>query len=247
MDILYVIGRGSKKDNLELRMSLRSIARFGSNIGKVIVVGVPPKWLSADVSTLVVEDKYSYKHSNILLCIESAVDAGLVSGDFLYSSDDHFYCREVDFAHYPYYYKCPLRDKVSRCDPWYKYHKSLYDTRILCEKHNLPVGNYSQHCNTHMHTDVIQKIKPIIHESYLLQFGVEPTSLIMNAWQTMPNPPQTEKREDVKITTATSLADIWRQIGDRDCFSIADSAFSYGAMQKFFEQEYNIKSVFEAD
>ena len=74
MDILYVIGRGSQKNNLELRMSLRSICKYGKNIGKVIVAGTPPKWLSDEAEKLVVQDRYSYKHQNILLCIEKAVD-----------------------------------------------------------------------------------------------------------------------------------------------------------------------------
>ena len=135
MDIVYVIGTESKHGNLELRMSLRSIAMYGMNKGKVIVVGAPPKWLSDEVIKVNVEDKYVYKHSNILMCIEKVVDLGLVDGDFLYSSDDHFYCREVDFDNYPYYIKGPLRKRVDELDPFYNYHKSLCDTRMLCEKH----------------------------------------------------------------------------------------------------------------
>jgi len=247
MDIVYVIGTESRHGNLELRMSLRSIAMYGNNIGKVIVVGTPPNWLSDEVIKVPVADKYVYKHSNILMCIEKVVDLGLVDGDFLYSSDDHFYCRYVDFNNYPYYLKGPLRKRVNELDPFYNYHKSLYDTRMLCEKHGFPTRNYSQHCNTHMHADVIRRIKPILRESYGLPFGVEPTSIVMNAWQTFPNAPKVTKREDVKILQAKSLADIWEQIGDRDCFSIGDSAFSGKAMMSFFKEEYGIKSIYEND
>lgn len=247
MDIVYVIGNGSKKDNLELRMSLRSIEKYGENIGTVIVVGFPPSWLSNDVVKVQVDDKYVYKHSNILMCIEKVVDLGLVKGDFLYSSDDHFYCREVDFDKYPYYIKGTLRKRVNELDPFYSYHKSLCDTRMLCEKHGLPTRNYSQHCNTHMHSEVIRRIKPILRESYGLPFGVEPTSIVMNAWQTYQNAPKVTKREDVKILQAKSIADIFEQIGDRDCFSIGDSAFSGKAMMSFFKSEYGTKSIFEKD
>ena len=247
MDIVYVIGRESKHGNIELRMSLRSIAKYGKNIETVIVAGFPPAWLSDDVIKVPVDDKYVYKHSNILMCVEKVVDLGLVNGDFLYSSDDHFYCSEVDFDNYPYYFKGPLRKKVSTIDPFYNYHKSLCDTRMLCEKHGFPTRNYSQHCNTHMHSEVIKEIKPILHESYGLPFGVEPTSIVMNAWQTFPDAPEVTKREDVKILQARSIAEIWEQIGDRDCFSIGDSAFAGKAMMSFFKAEYGIKSIFEKD
>lgn len=247
MDILYIIGNGSTKDNLELRMSLRSISKYGTNIGKVIVAGSPPQWLSDDVVTVEIKDKYSYKHQNILHSIETVIDRGIVEGEFLYSSDDHFYVKPVDFNHYPYFYKCELRRSVSKTDPFYQYHKSLYDTYRLCTKYGLPTDNYSQHCNTHMHTDVFRTCRDIIHESYLLPYGVEPTSILMNVWQTLPNAPELELREDVKILHANTVSEIYEQIGDRDCFSIGDSIFSDEAIYEFFNQEYNIKSIFEND
>ena len=247
MDIVYVVGTDSVHDNLEFRMSLRSIARYGYGIGKVVVVGYPPKWLSDEVEKVEVRDRYSYKHSNILMCIEHVVDLGIVKGDFLYSSDDHFYCREVDFDEYPYYIKGVLRDSVYRNDPFYNYRKSLCDTRSLCLKHGMQAKDYSQHCNTHMHSEVIKSIREIIHESYGLPFGVEPTSLIMNAWQMREDAPKVTKRDDIKILRAKSLGDIWQQIGNRDCFSIGDSAFNGKAVREFFAEEYGIKSAFEAD
>ena len=247
MDILYVIGDGSKYDNLELRMSLRSICKYGTNIGKIIIVGKPPKWLSKEAVCLEVEDKYHYKHQNILLCIEEAIDRGLVHGDFLYSSDDHFYVKNVDFNRYPYFVKGELRYTANPTDRFYQYHKSLCDTRRLCTKYGLPTLNYSQHCNTHMHTEVFKSIRHIIRESYKLPYGVEPTSIIMNAWQTWDNPPQVVERKDMKIMEAKSKEDILMQIGDRDCFSISDRAFQKGYLMQFFNDEYSIKTVFESD
>lgn len=247
MDILYVIGHGSQKNNLELRMSLRSICKYGKNIGKVIVAGLPPKWLSDEAVKLPVDDRYSYKHQNILLCIEKAIEMRLVEGDFLYSSDDHFYVKPVDFEDYPFFSKGELRKSVQRTDPYFQYHKSLYDTRCICLKYGLPTMNYSQHCNTHMHTDVFRQILPIIHETYKLPYGVEPTSIIMNAWQTTDNPPKTVQRNDVKVLKAKTIADIYSQIGERDCFSIGDSLFSSQAIFDFFDAEYPTSSPFEKD
>ena len=245
MDIVYVIGKGSKKDNLELRMSLRSIDKYGTNVGRVIVVGAPPSWLSKEVEQLQVADKYPYKHSNILNCIEAVVDEKLVKGDFLYSSDDHFYVKNTDFEKYPYYIKGDLRKAVDPNDFFYKYHKSLVDTRELCIRHGLPTKNYSQHCNTHMHTGVIEDISEILQESFLLPYGVEPTSIIMNAWQLRPDAPKTEHREDIKITKAYTVDGIKREIGERECFSIGDNVFKTGEIMQFFNWEYGGKSKYE--
>lgn len=239
MDIVYIVGRGSAYNNIELRMSLRSICKYGKNIGTVAVIGAPPVWLSDEVGTLYVPDKYSYKHSNILTCIERAVDEGIVKGEFLYSSDDHFYVRNVDFDKYPYFYKDGgLPTAISQNDIHYQYHKSLYDTRLLLLKHNLPTKNYSQHCNTHMHADVIKDIRPIIHESYRMDFGAEPTSLIMNAWSVRKNAPVAVKRADLKVTKAASVKELYEKIGAKDCFSVGDSIFSSYALTDLFKYEY---------
>lgn len=245
MDIVYVVGRKERENYLNLRMSLRSINRFGSGIDKVIVVGFPPKWLSTKVIARVVPDRYLYKHSNILFCLEQVVAEGLVQGDFLYSSADHFYVKPVDFNSYPVYIKGELRRNANKSDSHYQYHRSLYDTYLLCVKHGLPTLNYAQHCNTHMHSEVIKDIHDIILESYDFPYGVEPTSIVMNAWQTSAGAPKSQKRTDLKLASAESVGEILIGIGENECFSIADSIYNNRAIYDFFHTEYPIKSIYE--
>ncbi|MBR0299772.1 MAG: hypothetical protein IJQ93_05590, partial [Bacteroidales bacterium] len=53
MDILYIVGAGcSRCNDFELRMSLRSIAMYGKNVGRVFVCGHCPDWLSDEVVKL---------------------------------------------------------------------------------------------------------------------------------------------------------------------------------------------------
>ena len=69
----------------------------------------------------------------------------------------------------------------------------------------------------------------------------------MNAWQTTENPPETVHRNDVKIQKAKDIADLYSQIGDRDCFSIGDSVFGTQAIFDFFDAEFPTSSPFEKD
>lgn len=246
MDILYIVGKGSKHDNMELRYSLRSICKYGYGIGKIVIAGTPPDWLSSEAVQVCCSDPFQYKHSNILRCIENVVDKGLVDGDFLYSSDDHFYVRPTDFANYPYYYKSEqLRPFVDDMDRFYKYHKSLVDTRMILIKNNLPYRNYSQHCNTHMNADVVREHREMIHATFKLHYGAEPTSIIMNAWSIRPDFPNTTLRRDSKIDHADNLKHLHEQIGSREAFSIGDAIFNGHALQDFFNEEFPNKCVFE--
>ena len=248
MDILYILGRGSKHDNIELRMSLRSISRYGSGIGRVIVAGYPCDWLSDSVLKVPIEDKYGRKHLNLMNCLLKVVDLGLVDGEFLYSSDDHFYIKPTAFDSYPYYTKgVSLRNKAIKGTRHYGYHLSLVQTRLLLEKYGLPVTNYEQHCNTHMHAKVFNNFRTLVEESLTLERGAAPTSLIMNAWSaTEYSPKEIMKRKDIKINVATSVEDIKTQIGDSECFSIGDSVFmSGGALKDFFSKEFPKKCRYE--
>lgn len=247
MDILYIVGTGSRHDNLELRMSLRSICKHGTGIGRVIVAGYPCSWLSDQVVRIPIENKYGRKHLNLMHCIQQVVERGLITGEFLYSSDDHFYTKPTDFAHYPYYAKSlKLRQKAVKGERNYGYHLSLVETKNLLEKHRLPTYNFEQHCNTHMHAKVVKDFKKLIDESFTLSRGAAPTSLIMNAWLSTDYAPQDiVSRPDSKIRAAANLEELKLQIGDRECFSISDSLFSCSALDDYFKSEYPDKCRFE--
>lgn len=246
MDILYIIGKSSKHDNIELRYSLRSICKYGHGIDKVVVAGTPPDWLSKEAVQVCVSDPFNYKHSNILRCIENVVNKGIVSGDFLYSSDDHFYVRPTDFNNYPYYYKSEhLRSVVDDMDKYYKYHRSLVDTRMILLKNNLPDRNYSQHCNTHMHSEIIKEYSEMIHSTFKLKYGVEPTSIIMNAWSVKEGFPKITLRHDSKIDFADDVKHLRELIGSREAFSIGDAIFNVSCLQDLFNEEFPDKCIFE--
>lgn len=247
MDIVYILGTGSKHDNLELRMSLRSICKYGKNIGRVIVAGDPVDWLSDEVVKVKIPVKYKRKHHEMMNRVQYVVENGIVDGEFLVSSDDHFYVKPTDFDNYPYYVKnIKLRDKAIKGERCYGYHLSLVQTRRLLESHEMPIVNFEEHCNTHLHAKVIKDFKWLLDETYALERGSPPTTVVMNAWLTTNyHPEELLKRNDIKINKADSVQEIRNAIGDRECFSIGDSVFSGKAIMDFFAEEYPSKCKYE--
>lgn len=56
-DILYILGHGADKiDNVPLRWSLRSLAKHATNVGRVIVAGNIPAWLSDEVVKVPIDE-----------------------------------------------------------------------------------------------------------------------------------------------------------------------------------------------
>lgn len=108
MDALYILGRGSKWDNNELRYSLRSLARHVHGLGRVFVVGTDPKWLSDAVTYVAKKDASAFKEFNIAEKIAWTFQHTDISNDVLFLNDDHFLLRNITAATYPYFHRGPL-------------------------------------------------------------------------------------------------------------------------------------------
>ena len=174
MDILYVVGNGSLWQDNELRYSLRCLAYYGINVGRVFIVGHKPAFVNDEVTFIPCDDPYDMAHKNILHKVLYAIEHSDIAPHFLISSDDHFYIKHTDFDRLPVYYRewaIPERvpfDKMSN-----PYNHSLVETRRLLERHGLPVYQTNPHCNTHFDVAVYRAHKDIFDECFTLPHGGE--------------------------------------------------------------------------
>lgn len=233
MDVLYVVGKGSKHDNDELRWSLRSIEKFGKNLGRVIVAGEPPEWLSGEVIKVGIEDICKQKQKNIMNCVLSVIESGIVQGEFLYSSDDHFMTFDMDFDNYPYYIKreLPTMEKVvnvhdEKKEKFKPYWFSLSETRNVLKRNGYGTIDFSQHCNTHMHTDDYEEVVRLCEQKPEAILGYEPTCMFMNVRHKREPNLKLERRFDFKILEFKGIDDLSTKCGSRDSFSIDDCVFT---------------------
>lgn len=172
MDILYIVGRGcSRCDNFELRFSLRSIDKYGENVGKVIVAGYCPDWLSDAVIKVPCEDIYkdTRNHGNrnanvlnkLLIAVDTVTD---LNNHFLVSFDDNFYIKQTDFENYPHYVRLlnnsVLLPKHSVGESAYL--KCMANTRENLEKLGLPYINFAVHRNLHCTKESINANREIL-------------------------------------------------------------------------------------
>lgn len=139
MDALYYIGGGSMRNNMELRLSLRSLEKFGKNIDRVFVVGNKPPFLSKEVNYIWVDDKYEW-WKNAFEKTKAAIKAG-ISDEFLLMNDDFFMMAEFDALKYPYYHKgdMPL-DKEG------VYGGVVANTRKVLESMGATYKHFGVHC-----------------------------------------------------------------------------------------------------
>lgn len=222
MDILYIVGTGSKWHNYELKYSLRSIEKYGKNVDKVVIVGYKPDFVNDKVIHIPCEDIGSNKHSKILNKVLTAIKSDQLSDHFLISSDDHFYLRETDFNNLPVYYK---HEEIKGSDK-NEYRRSLLETKMFLEENRLTTYQTNPHCNTHFDVSVYNKYKDLFDKGMQLPDGIEMNCLMGNllikeGWEA-------EYFKDNKIKRVYSKQEFLDKIKDSECFSVYDSAIFCG-------------------
>lgn len=174
MDILYIIGPKSKTNHFELRCSLRSIEKFGKNVGNVYVVGYCPRWLSDEVIKLPCEDKYKsdditqfQKNANICYKLLYAVDHSDIGETFMVSMDDHFYVKETDFENYPYFVRNRKNYGIELPDssPGTPYLTFLSSVREYIKGKKLPILNFGLHRNRRVTREDIEACREVLGET----------------------------------------------------------------------------------
>ncbi len=228
MDILYVVGNGSKWENNELRYSLRSIEKFGRNVDRVFIVGQKPDFVSDIVTHIPCSDPFVRKHQNILHKVTKAMRESDIDKHFIVSSDDHFYTREVDFNNYPVYYQArTIQTTSANGAAPNNYHKSLAETKQMLERWGLPVYQTNPHCNTHFDADMYRLYYPLFMEAMAAKYGGEMNCLMGNILiherGVIP-----QRFMDKKIGVFSDTEDLVKQISGVECFSISDNAVLCG-------------------
>lgn len=183
VDVVYVVGGGAKnQDDRPLRWSLRSLAKFAAGLGRVIVAGQPPAWLSDAVVKVPCDVSTRGKHWNILNGVKNAVRKAGLDGPFLYSSDDHYLAKPFDLAEWPRFYKGTLQSVSSYVaengkapDAW---KASCCATYEMLKSEGFPFRDVSHHFDTWMDARDLDTVLALAKgHARETSFGFEVTSM----------------------------------------------------------------------
>ena len=244
MDILYTLGENSGHDNMELRWSLRSLAKYAKNLGKIIVAGYPPFWLSDDIvrfsAPRAKEDKHKFPH--MLRQVLYVVKKELVSGDFLLACDDYFLSKDIDLKETPYYKK---RDHIGNFEEMKAggetYRKCLVVTGEILRKHGYSDVQGNLHKFTRLNSSVVDEVKTLVDsekENPLMEYGYDPTILFQNIYA---------KHNNISFqsTKDWKIEEYNQEAVDSGIFSIDDKSFRDKKFLDYMNDEFGYPCRFE--
>lgn len=250
MTIVYTVGCGSKHNDIELKWSLRSIARNGRGIDRVVIVGHVPAFVNkSTVDCIEMTDPTPAKHFNIYAKARKAVEELKLTEEFLVSSDDHIYTGMTDFAKYPRLYQGPLRPKTdySPDKKFNAWRESIFKTRELMEKCGLPLHNTRGHFNTYFDPKYLEPLDCLMTTPQPPDTGFE-HSLLINNLKFYHEPhlaSRLVKTSDCKIEKLSGVAELNNIISTRAVVSIGDAVFGCPGVEDEFNRMFPEKCIYE--
>jgi hypothetical protein len=232
MTIAYILGDGSKHNNMELRLSLRSIEKH-LRPERVIVCGHDPGFLSDKVEYILnfpakKENDAAWGIKENLLALCNHPDT---PDTFTLLNDDYFILQPI--KDFPYYHKGELRDAMERIGSGIFY-GHLLATAVVLEKKKLPTKHFDGHWPIVYDK---QKLKKIIEEQdWTVPLGPTIRSIYCNTLGI-----EGEYAEDVK---ANSPQDWPVFCEGKSVFSVSDESFD-GNCRKYLLSLHSTKSKYE--
>ena len=233
IDVLYIVGNGSLFDNVELKYSLRSLDKFGRNVGRLFITGQCPAFIDRSKVEFMPELDIGCPAINHWWKVHQTFAKTSIGERALLMYDDIFFCKPVDCANYPWRWRSIL--PFEKPDGIYR--QSLYTAAVWLSAHGYNTLNYCLHQPCIYEQNKFLSMERDFAELKLSDCGMSVRSVYGNRFVQ-----SAEKMDDLKIRCY--VKNLPELLKDRDCFSIADNCYE-GPVKQWLEQTFPEKSRWE--
>ena len=236
IDIVYILGTGSKWKNNEIRFSLRSVEKYLSGYRDIYIVGECPSFLK-NVRHIPAKDFCQGCHErNIYEKILIACNQQAISNNFLQVGDDIFFLRPMNVAEIPCWYKGDLY-KYWEGKSGNPYAVTIKNTYNALSQRRLNTFHFDGHNAFLFNKDKFREIMP--RYDWGIRYGYAIRSLYCNTLNIQGQPMQ-----DCKIFGTHTVEQLKKTVQGRYNFSVGDSALTT-YMEIFLKELYPEPSRWE--
>jgi hypothetical protein len=239
IDIVYVLGNGSRWKDNEIRFSLRSIEKHGSGFRNVYIIGNCPVFLKK-VFHIPFPDRYNREHGkerNIATKLLRACECKALSDRFIFFNDDHFLLHDVKLEKFPYYHRGFLQESIAGGNQFNNYKKSMRNTLEALRLKGLKTVDFDIH--TPIVYDKEQFPRIISQFDWNLKWGYVIKSLYGNSFGM-----KSKHLLDGKINSPHTVEGLQEFIKGKAVLSIGDRVIN-DSFQQFMLELYPKKSRWE--
>jgi hypothetical protein len=234
IDVVYVLGNGSRWEDNELRYSLRSVEKHLKKYDKIIIVGEKPDWVK-NVIHIPKPDLHKEKETRIALKVKAACNDERVSKNFLFMNDDIFLTKPEHAPYYPNYYSGSVQEA------WEKKNINMIYRGAI--KNTLSAFHDREQKYFDIHTPIIYNkdnfLEMMERHDWNMEFSFIVKSLYGNRFRI-----SATSLKDCKIDHVYPREEILERIKNRPCFSVGDRGLT-ATMKDIIEKMFPEKSQYE--
>lgn len=235
MDVVYILGSGSKWKNNEIRYSLRSVEQYMEGYRNVFIIGERPGFLDVTKFThIYLDDRPKAKALNAMRKIKTACLDKRVSENFILMNDDFFLLKPYK----PQNYNRGTLEKyiAEHMSKEGDYYKACMETKEWLEQQGIKSPlNYGLHVpiiiNKKKAVEVIDKMYPV--KNKLLLFRTVYGNLCGI---------ESKERKDIKIYVTSLFKEPAK---NQDILSTDDRICQSYEFQSWIKQKFPNKSKYE--
>ncbi|HOB90281.1 MAG TPA: hypothetical protein PKG74_03065 [Candidatus Colwellbacteria bacterium] len=231
MDIVYILGRGSKWQNNELRFSLRSIVKNFRH-GKVWIIGEFPKWLR-NCEHVAALDPYDNKLSNAIFKIRTACRTPEISERFVLMNDDFYFLRKIDSI------QAFTLGTMSKAILEHKTQAGYYFHAFRETRNLLQAAGHQEPANYEVHYPIVFEKKKFLAATDALEW--ETTLCLFRSIYGNTFNIGNKKRIDTKVYDISELS----KLTEGDLLSSSDRVVLRPKFQKFIYEKFPDPSQYE--
>lgn len=226
MDVVYILGDGSKWNDNEFKYSLRSVAKYLKNFSRVVVIGSLPRCNheSLDIPFLFIPyaDRDGDKQQNARSKLLHICNTAGISERFLLMNDDFFFLKDCTLDEsFPYFRMGTITQHIAwRENNPSNYLRSLRNTEAALKAKGLPLRDYE------VHGPIVYdktKLRQVLTTEFNwdTKHGMLIRSVYANFCQV-----EGTVLSDLKIDSPQPRAEIERKVKGRLFFSIGDGGLN---------------------
>ena len=229
IDILYIKGKKSENDDLEMKYSLRSLERYVMDNGRIFITGECPDFIDQKKVVFTPADDIGTPMTNHWWKVKNTIERTDISDNFVLMYDDIFFTKVKKLSTYIPYRRGMLGEHHTGSAA---YRNCLEETKKWLKSKGLTWYDYELH------------IPFIYNREKFIKMGNPEGRAVRSTYGNMffPRPEWTPYRVDIKIrSTDEHPEDIPSKY---ECFSVSDQAFKYN-VKPWCEEHFQTKSKWE--
>lgn len=233
VDVLYIKGEKSENDDLEMKYSLRSLARYGECYNRVFITGCLPDFVDKSKVVYTPADDIGAPMTNHWWKVRKTISSTDISENFILMYDDIFFVRNTNLCGYPYYFRGELGEFETGGE---HYRQTLLNAKKFLLDGRATTYDFELHIPFRYNRTFFAALDAFFEPLKYDAQSMAVRSVYGNNFADIKI-----GRADIKIRGKEKVEDV---IGGADCFSVSDDAFKYDTLD-FLRKNFPERSKYE--